>query len=216
MGVHKGTDNFAESRSAKIAANLRVIEHVLEKLRKRRVTYPDVQALAADVSERTGLHRTTLTRDGSNYLKPLLTYLAEQPGASMAVRDEDATPALLRAKLVDTRLEIRTLKNRLALAEKAIQDGQTHSGEQSPRIAESKPSQDWYTAYADTAMALKLLIDRLNQIDETVRIDIAGKQIIDLSAPPRDQVVVASSRATWFVDFYKKLSDQERGNGGAR
>jgi hypothetical protein len=216
MGVHKGTDNFAESRSARIAANLRLIEHVLEKQRKRRIPYPDLSALAADVAERTGLHRTTLTRKGSKYLKSLLTYLAEQPGASTTVRDEDATPELLRAKLYDARLEIRILKNRLALADSTRQAGPASLSGEPSDTAKAAPSQDWYLAFADTAMALKLLVDRLNQVDETVRIDTAEKQILDLSAPPRDQVVVASSRARWFIDFYKKLSEQERGTGGAR
>lgn len=215
MGVPKGTDNFAKSRAEGVAANTELIRRVLDKQRKRRIPYPDLRALAEDVSEWTGLHRTTLTRPGSKYLKLLLLYLAEQPGASARVSDGDATPAMLKAKLLDARLEIRNLKNRLEVAEYASRA----SGEKNDKpIASAKAASgpDWYLAFADTATVLKLLIDRINAIDETVQVDVEGKKIIDLSAPLRDRVVAGPERVRWFADFYKKTTDQESGGGHGR
>ncbi|EIF30152.1 hypothetical protein BCh11DRAFT_05627 [Burkholderia sp. Ch1-1] len=213
MGVPKGTDNFAKSRAKSVAANLELIRRELDKQKKRRIPYPDLRALVADISERTGLHRTTLTRKGSKYLKVLLLHLAEQPGASANVSDNDATPALLKAKLLDARLEVRTLKNRLEVAEHKSRAKVEPNGEASA-LDTVAASPNWYLAFADTATVLKLLIDRMNAIDETVQVDVEGKRIIDLSVPSKDRIVAGPERARWFADYYKKLKEQENGGKG--
>jgi len=213
MGVPKGMDNFAKSRAHGVAANAELIRRVLDKQKKRRIPYPDLRSLAEDVSERTGLHRTTLTRPGSKYLKMLVLHLAEQPGASANVSDSDATPSTLKAKLIDARLEIRTLKNRLEVAEhKSSASGEKNGKAIASGLATS--GTDWYLAFADTATVLRLLIDRMNIMDETVQVDVEGKRIIDLSAPSRDRVVAGPERVRWFADFYKKIKDQENGGHG--
>jgi len=215
MGVRKGTDNFAESRATNIAENLARIRHELAKQKKRRIPYPDLTSLVADISEKTGLHRTTLTRKRSRYLGVLLQHLAEQPGAAALVDDKSASAPLLSAKLYDARLEIRTLKNRLEIAEKrATLPPTDEQASSTSRGSNTNAKADWYTAFADTAMVLKLLIDRMNSIDETLRVDVAKKQILDLSAPSHERVVAGPERSRWFVEYYKKLSDQEKGGAG--
>ena len=211
MGVPKGTDNFAESRSVRIEANKRLIAHELEKQAKRRILYPSLPALVGDIANRTGLHRTTLSRNGSPYLRMLLSHLAQQPGASALVDDQDASAALLREKLYDARLENRVLRNQADTAGRRStlderKSGQSSSGGPAPS--------DWYEAFADTAMLLKLLIDRFNQDDETVRVEVEKKQLLDLSAAPRDRIVAGPERVRWFADFYRKIKDQESGGHG--
>lgn len=215
MGVRKGTDNFAKFRASAIDANLRLIGHELDKQRKRRTPYPDLRSLVADLSEKTGLHRTTLTRKGSKYLRTLLSYLAQQPGGAR-VHDSDATPDVLREKLYDARLEIRTLKDRLAIAEKRYEAGLLGPPQQRAREDLQPAAPNWYLAFADTAMVLKLVIERMNSIDEILRVDLDAKQLLDLSASVNERVVAGPDRAKWFAAYYQTLSEQARGQGGGQ
>jgi len=212
MGVPKGTDNFARWRAEGISANVALIRRELDQQKRRRIPYPDLRALVADISEKTGLHRTTLTRRGSQYLQLLLMHLAEQPGASAIVNDQAATPAVLNAKRLDARLELRTLKHRREVAERRTR---THAETEE---ASSMPSRtltgpNWHLAFADTAIVLNLLIDRMNAIDETVQIDVEGGSL-DLSAAARDRIVAGPERARWFVEYYKQRKAQQDGGKG--
>ena len=71
---------------------------------------------------------------------------------------------------------------------------------------------DWYLAFNDTAMLLKLLIDRINSYGETIKVDLAAKQITDLSASSKDRVLAGPERTRWFADFYQKIINQEKSN----
>ncbi|WP_454872483.1 hypothetical protein [Paraburkholderia xenovorans] len=209
MGVPSGTDNFAEYRGRRISENKTQILRELATLTKRRIVFADIPALVADVSDATGLHRTTLTRKGSPYLGMLLKHLANQPGAASLVSDKSASTPVLDAKLFDVRLEVKTLKNRLDLAHAhAAKTAKDLSVEPLSSTATSMP--DWYLAFADTAMVLKLVVERMNSIDEIVRIDVVGKQILDLSAPTAERVIAGPERVKWFIDYYEKLSAQEK------
>jgi hypothetical protein len=214
MGVNKGTDNFAKSRTKAITDNLTLIKHELEKQRKRRIPYPDLRSLVADISEKTALHRTTLTRKGSKYLPTLLSHLARQPGASALVNDKDATPEVLREKLYDARLENRTLNDRLAAREKRISIQNKETQQPGAGDSSKQAAPNWYLAFADTAMLLNLVIARMNSIDETLRVDVDARQLLDLSAPMSERLVAGPERAKWFVDYYRKLNEQETGSGG--
>lgn len=209
MGVKKGTDNFGKFRSERAKANLNLIEFELEKQRRRRIEYPDFGALVSHISEKTGIHRTTLTRN-AGYKRVLLNYLASQPGATDKVRDEDASPALLRAKLFDARLEIRNLKNQISIINKRLEKlGNGVLTEVDADNSKVSKETDWYLAFNDTAMLLKLLIERLNSYGETIKVDLDKKQIIDLSAPSRDRILSGPERTRWFADFYRKVWSQE-------
>lgn len=209
MGVNKGTDNFSRFREERLSTKLLLIEFELNKQRKRRIQYPDMTSLVAYISEKTGIHRTTLSRN-SAFKSALLNYLASQPGASNTVRDEDATPELLKAKLFDARLEIRNLKNQVHILSKRIEKLGEDVNADDISINKNKKEPDWYLAFSDTAMLLKLLIDRLNQDGETIQIDLNKNQVNDLSAPSRDRIIAGPERARWFIDYYQKLMAQEK------
>lgn len=209
MGVNKGTDNFSKFRDERLSTKLLLIEFELNKQRKRRIQYPDMTSLVAYISEKTEIHRTTLSRN-QVYKSVLLNYLATQPGASNNVRDEDATPELLKAKLFDARLEIRNLKNQVHILSKRIEKLGEDANADRVVISKNKNEPDWYLAFSDTAMLLKLLIDRLNQDGETIQIDLDQNQINDLSASSRDRIIAGPERARWFIDYYQKLMAQEK------
>lgn len=210
MGVKKGTDNFSKFRKIRSNNKLSLISFQLNKQMRRRIQYLDLGSLVAYISEKTGIHRTTLNRN-SVYKSTLLNYLATQPGASNKVLDEDATLELLKAKLFDARLEIRNQTNQLSIMSKhlaKIQDG-ANNGLSLVNV-KNKNEENWYLAFSDTAMLLKTLIDRLNKDGETIHIDKENKQLIDLSAPSKYRVIASSERAKWFIEYYQKLIAQEK------
>ncbi|MEM5345806.1 hypothetical protein [Paraburkholderia azotifigens] len=216
MGVRRGTDNFAAHRGSKISENKARISRELATLKKRRLAFADISALVADVSDAVGLHRTTLTRKGSPYRGMLLKHLAEQPGATSAVSDKSASTPVLDAKLFDARLEVKTLQNRLEVAHAHTARLAKECSALETQGPASKNAPDWYLAFADTAMVLKLVVERMNSIDETVRIDVVGKQILDLSAPTSERVIAGPERAKWFIDYFEKLLAQEKPYSGGK
>lgn len=205
MGVQKGTDNFKIFRERKVAGNMLLVRAALERSRKRKQPYPKLSVLVSDMAERTGIHRTTLTGNPA-YLKELLTYLASQPGASYAVSDEDASPELLRAKLLDMRLEIKKLTKQVAESKKIMDASQ----DKFPLVANaSADTPDWYLAFSNTAMTLKLLIEKLNSEFEIIRVDFQTAEILELSAPRGRQLIAGGDRTRSFIEFYRTLLVQE-------
>jgi hypothetical protein len=210
MGVNKGTDNFSKFRDDSLINKLDLIAFQLNKQKKRKIQYTDFGSLVAHVSEKTGIHRTTLNRNPI-YKSTLLQYLATQPGASNNVRDVDATPELLKAKLFDARLEIRNQKNQISILSKRLLKIGEDAIENVAVINDKNQNEpDWYLAFSDTAILLRLLIERLNIHEETIQIDTDKKQIIDLSAPSKHRVIASSERARWFIEYYRKLVAQEK------
>lgn len=206
MGVSKGTDNFLAYRQAKVDANRRLIEDILSTLKKRKLCFVGVQQLASEVAERTEVHRTTLLRNPA-YKRLLLTYLASQPGASAKVSDDDASPELLKSKLYDARLEAKSLRSRIALLEKSLSAEKLRI----PNVAHNstQPGADWHTAFGNTVMVLKLLLERLNGEFEVVKVDIEKGELLDLAAPVGRQLVAGGARAEAFIQAYRTLLEQE-------
>lgn len=209
MGVNKGTDNFLKFRDERLSTKLMLIQLTLDKQRRRRIYYLDMSSLVSYISEKTSIHRTTLMRNDI-YKSALLNFLATQPGASNSVRDDDATPELLKAKLFDARLEIRNLRNQINILSKHIKKNGRDEGAVDGAAKKQRIEPDWYLAFSDTAMSLKLIIDRLNLDGETIQIDVDLKQIVDLSAPRTNRVLAGPERARWFIDYYERLLAQEK------
>lgn len=210
MGVNKGTDNFSKYRDKSLKSKIDLIAFQLDKQRRRRIQYSDFGSLVAHVSEKTGIHRTTLSRN-PDYKSALLHYLSMQPGAANNVRDDDATPDLLKAKLFDARLEMFNLKNQIGiLSRRLAKVGDDQNDIVNVINVKNQHETDWYLAFCDTAMLLKLLIDRLNIHGETIQIDIEKKQMIDLSASHKTKIIAGSERTRWFIDYYQKLMAQEK------
>lgn len=212
MGAPKGTDNFSGYRDAKIKGNLLLIEDALGILKKRKLRFEGVQVLAAEIAERTGIHRTTLCRNPA-YKRLLLNHMATQPGASALVSDDEATPELLKAKLFDARLEVRNLRSRVAALEQKLSAPATQSIEMAKPDAgkTSNPHVD----FSNTVMVLKLVLDRINAEFEVIQVDFDGEEIRDLSAPAGRQVIVTGTRARAFLEAYRTLLEQE-GKLGAK
>ena len=205
MGVRKGTDNFAAFRELKSKSSQRLVVDTLERLRKRKLRYPSISTLVADIAEKTGIHRTTLMRN-PEYKRLILTFLASQPGASASVSDDDASPELLRAKLFDTRLEAKNLRSRIAVLELQVQKLTITDAAPLPDEAGAQ------VAFANTVALLKLVLERINKDFEVMKVDFDKGEIRDLAASSGRQLVADGPRARSFIQAYQKLLAQEKNN----
>ncbi len=115
--------------------------------------------------------------------------------------DESASADVLRAKLMAAKLEASNLQERVRRLEAYI----ARMGVQ-PVLGEKEPSSsggDNYVAFADTAMALTAVLERMK---DTVTVDLAKKTIEDLAAPPSKRVIVGPERTAAYVEW---LRDQK-------
>ena len=204
MGVPKGTDNFKSFRAAKQETSVALLRSELERAKRRKMPYPDKATLVSDMSSRTKIHRTTLVRSPL-YHRLLLEFLAGQAGGSTFVADKDASPELLRAKLIDAQMEIRSLKEQLAMRDRAA-SAAVHKVGHSPMLSES----DAHSAYADTVWAFRAVLDRINVDGEVYEVDFNKSEIRDMASAPGRQVVVSGQRLQPFLEALKRLREQER------
>lgn len=204
MGVPKGTDNFKSHRSDKQSLFVSRIKAELEKLDRRKIKYENARTLVADLSERLGIHRTTFGRN-PKYEKLVMDFLARQPGASTFVANEDATPELLRAKLLDADMNLGLLQDQMIEREKAATKVASASAEPA-KLSVSEA----HLAYADTVWAMRAVIDRVNAGGDLLEIDMDKGEIRDLASAPGRQVIVSGPRLRPFLDALRRLKAQEQ------
>jgi len=204
MGVSKGIDNFKGHRTEKQKRMLELLRSELEKARRRKMVYPNKSTLVADMEDRTKIHRTTLIRNDL-YSSEILAFLIRQAGGSTFLADEDATPEMLRAKLIDAQMEIGHLRNQLATASETLQPKQTALVPSGTLLTESVA----HAAFADTVWVLRELIERLNIDGVVFEIDMDRCELRDLSAAPGRHVVVVGQRVKPFINAYRRLLQQE-------
>jgi hypothetical protein len=205
MGVPKGKDNFKAFRASKQKSAQEILHNELEKARRRKMTYPDKATLVSDMAERTKLHRTTLVRNPV-YHRVLLEFLATQAGGSTFVSDNDASPELLRAKLIDAKLEIGSLRKQLADIGRNEAGNPRGIKPQGLRLTESAA----HAAFSDTVWALREVLDRVNVDGEVFEVDLNRCEIRDLAAAPGRRVVMAGQRLRPFIEALRTLKEQEK------
>ena len=136
----------------------------------------------------------------------LLEFLSGQSGGSAFLLDRDASPEMLRAKLIDAQMEIGRLQMLIDNANRnsAAKDAQEKAS--LPQPAESVAQ----AAFSDTVWAMRALFDRVNADGLVFEVDIERCEIRDLAAAPGRQVVVAGSRLRPFIEALHTLMEQER------
>jgi hypothetical protein len=139
------------------------------------------------------------------YLRLILDFLATQAGASGYVAEKDASPALLRAKLLDARIEMGQVQNVLACIQRGEALRSANEAEPIPRLSESAA----YAAFSDTVWVLRALLERLNADGVVYEVDIEKCEVRDLAAAPGRRVVIAGVRLRPFMEAYVKLLRQE-------
>jgi hypothetical protein len=200
MGVPKGVDNFKHHRASKIEGSLELLRKALKTIKKSKKRFTDISSVVYEISKLTDLHRTTLTRN-SAYREEILKFLVGQPGASTFVIPDDATPELLRAKLLDAQLQISQLMAKQEKREKQ---------ERARAINESNSTPASQVAFSDTVSAFRAVLERINSPHTIFNVDLDRGEIIDLAADATHRVVVSGQRIKPFIEALRRLKEQER------
>jgi hypothetical protein len=201
MGARKGQNNFQASQREKVKNGKLRIKLAIEKIKKKRL-FNSVDELVVEVADKSGLHRTTVRRN-PEYFNLVLKRFTQQPGVADRVGDDEANAPILRIKLFTARTEIGRLTKEienLKRHQQYIQTGQTLNH---PLLAEgseaAQPPSD--IAFANTAMCLLMLLERLEQMEIGISLDYQKQQIIDISEMGEKRLIAGPSRTKWFFEW---------------
>ena len=193
MSKERGAANIRKFNADREAKNMALVEYELQLSKRRKLEFRSPGLLAAHLSDRTHIHRTSLIRN-PKYKALIALYIKSQPGAASVVSDATDDVDVLRAKLALAQAEIGTLRQdckRLSARLRRVEEGATPS-------ADSRGVDQ-----ADLYMLLSLVIQRA----DIFAIDRKKRLVIDLSARPSDAIVAGPERAGAFVSWVDRNSE---------
>jgi len=193
-------DKFNDEREQRALA---LIKSELAKCKKHKMVFKSLGALAEYLSAVTNVHRTTLMRN-PRYKSLMAEYAGIPEPQRSAARDDDASPEVLRSRMLALKLENSNLQDKLKRLEAYIQ----RNGEVPVRsvptevvLSASDGGNSDYLAFVDTAMVLTALLERLK---DSMVINFEKKSIEDLAARPSQRVVAGPERATAYLEWLKQ------------
>ena len=192
MGTERGAANLAKFNELRTARLLPLLTYELHLCRKRRLEFGRVGLLAAYVSDKIEVHRTTLLRN-AKYKAMLLAHLAGQPGVVAREPDTTESPAILQAKLAAARLEASTLRERLRAVTSQLE--RAHSA------APGAATESADVAFVNLAMGLTNLLVRL---PDFLHLDFDKRELHDLSARPSERIVAGPERIGAFCAWIEQ------------
>jgi hypothetical protein len=205
VGANKGQNNFSAMQLRKVANSKQLITHVLGSIGKGLV-FRDANSLVVYVAGKTKMHRTTIARN-PEYLRLVLDHLGNQPGAVGFVRDDDANLATLRAKCFTNQLTIKNLYLKIDGLTRTIARllGNEPTGLSGDASQEGPPMKDEASIsdikFAETAMTLLLLLERLAEKDLGIVVDLEGRQITDVTETGPSRVIAGPPTTKWFLEW---------------
>ena len=191
MGRERGAANIKEFNAKREERNLAFVEHELQLCRKRKLQFKSAGLLAAYLSDRSNVHRTTFLRN-AKYKVLLAAYIRSQPGAAAVVADHTEDPYILKAKLASTQLEVGTLRQEVKRLSAQLSRATN---------ADSVPGKS--TDGVDFANLCTLLSQVLVRA-EVFAVDTKARTLVDLAARPSERVVGGPSRAAEFVAWMER------------
>lgn len=198
MKSQRGAANLRQFNAEREERNIPRIQDELKKARRLKITFKSVGKLAEYISSKTGIHRTSLTRN-LRYKMLLTDFVVTVSGGIEKISDADASSAILQAKLLASRLESSDLRQQVKRLEVTASQSDTTTLPMEKKDQVSGEAD--YIAFVDTAMALTALLERMQ---DTVIIDLEKKTIEDLAAPPSKRVVVGPERAAPYIAWLRK------------
>ncbi len=192
MGSKRGAANLAKFNDERSAHVLPLLTHELQLCRKRKLEFKTPGLLAAYLSDRLQVHRTTLTRN-AKYKALILAHIAGQPGAVARAPDSTEDPALLQAKLAAAKLEASELREEL----RAVGARTAHA----EGSGESKSSREGELAFADLAVVMAALLTRLQDF---LHLDFEKRELHDLAARPSERLVAGPDRVGRFCAWIEQ------------
>lgn len=193
MGNERGAANLARFNAERSAHLVPALTDELRLCAKRRLEFKTVGLLAAYLSDRLKVHRTTLLRN-AKYKGMLLAHLAGQPGVVSRTPDSTSDPAILQAKLATAKLSASNLREELALCRAQLE-----------RYASCPPNHSAVgaadIAFADLAM---VMVNVLHRFPDFVQLDRQRLELVDLSAKPSSRVIAGKERIAHFVRWLEQ------------
>jgi hypothetical protein len=208
MPPRKGQNNFADSQTKKVQLNENLIRQRLREVRRGAI-FINLGALVDYISEKTKIHRTTLRRNPI-YLKLLLEWLQQQPGASSFVKEEDASEATRKVKILEMQITISNLKKEnlrlksiLATEEKYHVKLPALRAPYDELIGGNLPMvQAMDTKNVDQiAIVLIKVLEHLAEKELGILVDAINCQIIDSTEVDERRVIVSAKRVKPFLDW---------------
>ncbi len=182
MRTERGAENLAKFNEERSANILPLLTHELQLCRKRKLEFKTPGLLAAHLSDRLKVHRTTLIRN-VKYNALILAHIAGQPGSVARTPDTTEDPALLQAKLATAKLDASMLREQLRVATAKLERARA------PQAGASSISGD--VAFSDLAVVMAAILSRF---PEFLRLDFDKRELHDLSARPSARLVAGSDR----------------------
>ncbi len=199
----RGAANIKKFNDEREQQALALIKSELAKCKKHKMVFKSLGAFAEYLSAITNIHRTTLMRN-PRYKSLMADYAGIPEPQRSAVRDDAASPEVLRTRMLALKLENSNLQNKLKRLEGYIQQkGEVpeHSAPSKVVLSASGGGNSDYLAFVDTAMVLTALLERLK---DSMVINFEKKSIEDLAARPSQRVVVGPERATAYLEWLKQ------------
>lgn len=190
MTRERGAANIRKFNNEREERTLPLVEHELQLCRKRKLGFKSIGLLASYLSDRTSIHRTTLTRN-PKYRVLLAVYMQSQPGAASFVQNDTDDPYVLKAKLAGSQAELGTLRQEVKRL--------------TARLARStlvvgNSAQDGGVEFANLCALLCVVLSRV----ETFAVDTDARTVLDLAARPSDRIVAGPERAAAFVSWMQQ------------
>jgi hypothetical protein len=207
MGARKGQNNFKETQSRKIETGKQKITLALNKIKKGTI-FKTNAALINYLAAETGFNRTTLSRN-SEYAVLVRRFFASQPGGAGFIAERESTLEIEKAKNLALKIDLSNLKTENRRLKNIITSHTSvFSGTApdplavppavSPKFTNAPPAD---IAFAETAMTLLLLLDRLTEKELGIVMDIKNKQLIDNTEFGEKAVIAHNTRARYFFDW---------------
>lgn len=191
MKSERGAANIRKYNAEREERNLALVEQELRLSRKRKLQFKSPGVLAAYLSDRTDIHRTTLTRN-AKYKVLLAMYMRSQPGAAAVVDDKTDDPYVLKAKLASAQIEVGMLRQEVKRLSAQISRASTISTTSGARRDDVE--------FANLSVLLSLILVRA----ETFAVDFKRRTVVDLAARPKERLVGDSDRAAAFVAWLEQ------------
>lgn len=187
----KGAGNLETFNSVRSAHTIPLLMHELKLYRKRKLVFKTPGLLAAHLSDRLNVHRTTLTRNPA-YLKLLLEHLAGQPSVVERTPDSTTDPAILQAKLAVAKLDISTLRQEVKAAA---------AKEERRMVKPSATSEGSAVAFADLAA---VMVTVLSRFPDFLELNFQKRELVDLSARPSERMLAGPARMRGFCTWVEQ------------
>lgn len=191
MSSDRGAANIRKYNADREEKNLALVENELQLCKKRKLQFKSLGLLAAYLSDRTSIHRTTLTRN-PKYKVLLAMHIRSQPGAASVVDDKTDDPYVLKAKLASTQAEVGTLRLELKRLSAQI----SRAADLPATSVNTRDGVD----FANLSVLLSLVVVRA----ETFAVDFKARTLVDLAARPSDRIVGGAERAAAFVTWLEQ------------